>query len=81
MPDLTITAHAVQRYRERVADVPDDKIAAALSGRAFDATQDFGAHVVILPKGQRAIIKGHHIVTVLPKGVHVFTNGNRRDDL
>lgn len=79
---LHVTAHAIERYRERVADVPDDEIQAALSGRAFDAAQDFGAHVVILPAGQRAIIKGKHIVTVPPKGVHVFTDStHHRDDL
>lgn len=79
---LTVTAHARQRYRERVADIPDADIDAALSTRAFGTAEDIGAPVVILPTGQRAIIKGHHIITVLPKGTHVFTDTTHmRDDL
>ena len=79
---LHVTRHALVRFRERVADVPDREARQALSGRAFETAEMIGAPVVILPAGQRAVIKGKHIVTVLPKGVHVFTDStHHRDDL
>lgn len=42
MPDLFVTDHAIQRYRERVRDLPDVEIRCALSTRAFVKAADLG---------------------------------------
>lgn len=64
---IIVTDHAVERYRERVADLPDRAIRAALSSDAFEAAARFGAPFVKLPTGQRALIRDYAVVTVLPK--------------
>lgn len=65
---LIVSLHAVQRYQERVANVPDDEAEAALSGPAFMAACKFGGAAVILPSGHRAIVADGTVVTVLPRG-------------
>lgn len=70
---LHVTSHAILRYQERVKRCTDAEAVTALTGPIFDKAIEVGAHVVILPAGQRAIIKNSHVITVLPKGVHVFT--------
>lgn len=70
-PIPTISAHARQRYRERVADVSDEAIDLALSGRAFVALDDMGGGAIVLPGGQRAVVRNHAIITILPKGYRV----------
>jgi len=69
---LAVTQHAIARYRERVKDMPDEIIRAALSGRAFDAAETVGRCSVILPSGHRAIIRNGTIITILPLGGHAF---------
>lgn len=66
MPELIVTRHAMDRYRERVKDVPDRDIFAHLTSATFALAADFGARYVRFPKGQRAVIVDHRIVTVLP---------------
>ncbi|MAY19215.1 MAG: hypothetical protein CL955_01165 [Erythrobacteraceae bacterium] len=66
MPELIVTRHAMDRYRERVEDVPDSEIFARLSARVFEIAAEFGARYVRMPQGQRAVIVDHKIVTVLP---------------
>lgn len=72
MMGLTVTQHAIDRYRERVKDMPDDRIRSALSGRAFDAAETVGRCSIILPTGHRAIIRNATIITILPLGGHAF---------
>lgn len=62
-----VSRHAMDRYRERVADVPDAVIFAALSKPVFDRAAAIGAPFVKLPSGHRALIRGDVVVTVLPK--------------
>jgi hypothetical protein len=62
---LHVTAHAIERYRERVENVPTDEIHRRLSGRAFDIASSIGADV-ILPTGHRAVIRSGLIITILP---------------
>lgn len=72
MPDLKITPHAIQRYRQRVKDIPEAEIVAQLSTRAFEAAKDFARCAVILPTGHRAVMRWGAVITVLPHGVHAI---------
>lgn len=75
---MRVSAHAIQRYRERVADMPDEQIIVALSGKAFTACAAIGRGAVVLPSGHRAIVDNGLVVTVLPKGS--FAAWKHRDD-
>jgi hypothetical protein len=77
MTSLIVSAHAVQRYRERVKDVPDVEAERALSGRAFQSAADLGRCAVILPTGHRAIVHHRTVITVLPLGGHAFFGHHR----
>lgn len=64
--DLHITRHAITRYRERVADIPEREICRCLTSHTVLLAALIGAPVVRLPTGQRIILRGSAIVTVLP---------------
>ena len=66
MPDLIVTRHAMDRYRECVADVSDSEIHRRLSVRVFEIAAEFGAPFVRLGGGQRAVIRDGAVVTVIP---------------
>lgn len=66
MSEVQLTRHAIQRYRERVADVPAIDIWRALDIPAVRIAIDFGAPFVRLAGGQRVVIKESRIVTILP---------------
>lgn len=66
MTHLHITAHAIQRYRERVAELADDQIRAALDCPAVRAAAQIGARFVRLHGGQRIVLQGDTVVTVMP---------------
>lgn len=74
-----VSRHAVDRYRERVADLPDEAICAELSKPAFDAAAKVGAPFVKLPSGHRALMRGDVVVTVLPKDTWVGVLRTERD--
>ena len=63
---LHVTQHAIDRYRERVADIPDQAIVAQLTTDAVLAAARFGAPYVRLSTGQRIVIVKHKVITVLP---------------
>jgi phosphate uptake regulator len=63
---INISAHAAQRYIERVADVSVEQARAALSCRAVVTACAFGAPFVRLASGHRVVISGMDVVTVLP---------------
>lgn len=63
---IEITAHAYQRYRERIADLPRAIIRTRLDCPAVRKAAVFGAQFVRLPSGHRIVIKDHAIVTILP---------------
>lgn len=66
MPEpLIVTRHAMDRYRESVADLSDHEIFARLSGRAFELAAEIGAPFVKLPSGYRAVIRDATVVTIL----------------
>lgn len=68
---LTITDHAVLRYQERVACLPDEAVRAALSSKAVHHAARIGAPFVKLCTGQRILLRGHTVITVLPIGQHI----------
>ena len=72
---VRVSSHAIERYRERVANLCDTDIIAALSGRAFIACARIGRGAVILPSGHRAIIENDCVITVLPHRVHAKFGG------
>ncbi|MGE4307079.1 MAG: hypothetical protein AB7E24_23970 [Novosphingobium sp.] len=63
---IRVSAHAISRYRERVADVSYDEARAALSIRAVECAAAFGAKFVRLAGGQRIVIENGVVVTVKP---------------
>lgn len=79
MPDLYLTRHAIQRYRERVADVPACEIWRALDIPAVRLAIDFGARFVRLAGGQRLVLEENRVVTVLPRE-HWLGSLDRRND-
>lgn len=79
MPEVFLTRHAIQRYRERVADVPACEVWRALDSRAVRAAIDFGARFVRLAGGQRVVLEENRVVTVLPAD-HYIGSLDRRND-
>ena len=67
MADVYLTRHAIQRYRERVADVPAAEIWAALDCAAVRVAISFGARFVRLAGGQRIVLCENRVITVLPR--------------
>lgn len=70
---IRVARHAIDRYRERVADIPEDEartqiVRAVENARAIE----FGAPYVKLGTGQHIVIENGVIVTVLPKDQALF---------
>ena len=63
---IHVTAHAIERYRERVTDGTDDQIRAAIDCPAVRAAAQIGACYVRLHGGQRIVLKDYTVVTVMP---------------
>lgn len=63
-----LTRHAIIRYQERVAALPEAEIARALDCPAVHRAIEIGAPFVRLGGGQRLVLDGPRIVTVLPRG-------------
>lgn len=61
-----VTLHAMQRYRERIADIPDAEIVAAIDTPAVNRCAAFGDCSVKLASGHRLVIKERTVVTVTP---------------
>lgn len=64
---LHVTCHAIQRYRERVANVDASAAICALSSPVICKAAAFGARHVILSGGQRVVLQNGRVITVLPK--------------
>ena len=62
---IHVTRHAIDRYQERVANVPEDAARRALSTVAIRTAADFGAEYVRLGTGHRVVINCGSVVTVL----------------
>lgn len=66
MTYLTVSKTAMQRYRETVSDQSERIIRLALASHAVAIAAAIGAPFVRLPGGQRIVLVGSTIVTVLP---------------
>jgi len=64
--EIHITAHAIERYIERVAPVTPDEAREALDSAAVRCAAEIGARFVRLSTGQRIVLQGHTVVTVMP---------------
>lgn len=64
-----ITAHAIQRYRERVDDVEPNIAREMLRSFApiIDRAAAFGCDTIVLGNGARLKLKGATVCTVLQK--------------
>ena len=69
MPPIRVTAHAVERYLERIGAESTAEAMAVLTGPVVAAAAAFGSRIVRLPKG-RVIIdfqpSGPVVITVVP---------------
>lgn len=69
---IYVTAHAITRYRQRVAMVPDAAVVAILTSDRIRRAVAFRCPSVILGTGQRVIIAygptSATIITIKPKG-------------
>jgi hypothetical protein len=62
-----VTQHAIERYQERVANLPEDQVRQILSSPFINTAADFGAIYVKLATRHRVVIEDGFIVTVLSK--------------
>lgn len=76
---IHVTGHAIARYQERVANLPDEQVIATLTGPAFEAAAAFGAPYVKLANAAHVVIANGSVVTVLPSETHPLRliNGGR----
>lgn len=69
--NIHVTAHAIDRYRERIAAIDPDAVVARLTGPVFRTACQFGARLVKLPEGGTAVLNftpdGPAVVTVMGK--------------
>lgn len=72
MTGLSISQHAIARYRERVAQGTDEEITALMGGIAFAVAARMGRCAVIMCCGARAIVQDGTVITVLPRGQRVM---------
>lgn len=63
-----ISDHAVLRYLERVVGIDVEAVRAEMQTPALAQADEFGAPVLIGRNGERLVIRGGIVVTVLPKG-------------
>jgi len=73
-----VTQHAVARYQERVSNLPDEKVRAALDIPAVALAAEIGAPFVKLGTGQHVVVWDHAVITVLPKDKHLGTMSRGR---
>lgn len=76
---LTVTTHAITRYRERVRDVPADVARQELTAPVIERAARFGAAYVRLGTGQRVVLRENRVVTVLPKGTAIVCLGGEAE--
>lgn len=63
---IHVTTYAIQRYQERVRNVPEAEVRAILSGKAFQTAAALGTCCVIMPQGHRAVVVDGAVVTIYP---------------
>lgn len=63
---MIITQHAIERFQQRVRPCSDEEARSCLSCRGIITAIEFGARLVKLGTGQRVILRGQTVVTVIP---------------
>lgn len=63
---IFVTPHAIRRFQERAANLPEAEVIARLSSPTIEAAARFGAQFVRLGTGHRVVIADYTVVTVLP---------------
>lgn len=63
---LVVTGHAIMRYQQRVANLPETLVIAALTTPAIQRAASFGAEYVRLGTGHRLVIRQGRVITVKP---------------
>lgn len=67
-PAIHVTHHAVERYQERVRNLPDDQVRQLIcTSKAVQLAVSIGAPFVRLGTGQRLVLIEGRVVTVLPQ--------------
>lgn len=69
MKPAHITAHAIERFAQRIEDLPETAIIEAMDTSIVRTAIEIGASAVILPSGHRYVIADGKIVTVTPKPI------------
>lgn len=64
---IHVTNHSIIRYQERVSPVSIDEARRILSSEMIARACAFGARFVRLGTGQRIVLEGYSVVTVLPR--------------
>ena len=77
MSGVRVTAHAVSRYRERVAAVSYEGARQALSSPFIVQAANIGASFVKLATGQHVALQDRTVTTVLPKDAWPITLSRR----
>lgn len=67
MTEPYVTDHALLRYLERVMGIDVERIREEMISEAMRIGVEFGASAVKLGTGERMVLQGSTIVTVLPK--------------
>ena len=60
-----LTGHAIERYQERVENIPAEEIRAKLSSNGIRAAIAFGVRIIRLGCGAQLVIEQGKVVTVL----------------
>ncbi|MGE8143067.1 hypothetical protein ACQKOE_13915 [Novosphingobium sp. NPDC080210] len=63
---IHVSQHALDRYRERIANLSDDEIRAALITPAVMTAAAIGARFVRIASGHRIALADYTITTILP---------------
>lgn len=61
-----ISRHAIERYQERVENIPDDEVRLRIDTPALRLAIKIGAPYVKLGTKHRIALSGNDVVTVLP---------------
>ena len=73
-----VTEHAIQRYQERVEQVPEDAVKCALDTDGMRRAIAGGCDCHDLESGHKAILAGRRVVTILEPGMRPKKKRTRR---
>lgn len=65
--NLHVTAHAIARFQERVANLAEAEIVARLDTPRIRKMVEFGATEIILGTGHHIVVRDNCVLTVRPK--------------